>query len=55
MDLFRVTEDMKIVHWGNSQKGEVQIESVIKVLPETEVFSTELFFDKNGLLAFEEN
>ena len=52
MDLFEEIEDTKINSLGKlPQKGEVQIESVIKVLPETEVFSTESLFDKNGLPA----
>ena len=52
MDLFEEIEDIKISSLGKlPQKGEVQIESVIKVLPETEVFSTESLFDKNGLPA----
>mgnify|MGYP000987732663 FL=1 len=51
-DLFEEIEDTKISSLGKlPQKGEVQIESVIKVLPETEVFSTESLFDKNGLPA----
>ena len=50
MDLFEEIEDIKISSLGKlPQKGEVQIESVIKVLPETEVFSAESLFDKNGL------
>lgn len=52
MDLFEEIEDIKISSLGKlPQKGEVQIESVIKVLPETEVFSAESLFDKNGLPA----
>jgi len=51
-DLFEEIEDTKINSLGKlPQKGEVQIESVIKVLPETEVFSSESLFDKNGLPA----
>lgn len=51
-DLFEEIEDIKINSLGKlPQKGEVQIESVIKVLPETEVFHSESLFDKNGLPA----
>mgnify|MGYP000869122664 FL=1 len=51
-DLFEEIEDTKINSLGKlPQKGEVQIESVIKVLPETKVFRSESLFDKNGLPA----
>lgn len=51
-DLFEEIEDVKINSLGKlPQKGEVHIESVIKVLPETEIFNSESLFDKNGLPA----
>ncbi|KXT77504.1 PHP N-terminal domain protein [Streptococcus sp. DD11] len=51
-DLFKEIEDTKVNSLGKlPQKGEVQIESVIKVLPETEIFNSESIFDKNGLPA----
>lgn len=51
IDLFKDVEDRQTKKLGVlPQKGEVKLETEIKVLPETEKYSTDSAFDRNGLV-----